>query len=439
MPKFFICYRREDSKYPAQMIAQKLASEYDADSVVFDVDSVPLGADFREYLDNQVSKCDVLLAVIGARWLDILKEREGHRNDSVRVEIESALGRNIPVVPVLLEGVSMPGEDSLPRTLAKLAYKNAAEVHAGKDLTVHLDRLLVGLEHLLKEREKARKAEAEAEATLRVTQIREEDDKLNPRIRIEGGTFQMGSADDNPDANDNEKPKHPVTVSSFWIQEHPVTNVEYRRFKPLRSFNAGKERHPVVIVSWREAMDYAAWLGGTLPTEAQWEYAARGTEGRKYPWGSEDPTPERSNYRESGIGNTTPVGAYPKGATPEGVHDLAGNVSEWCSDWYDRYTDDEQVDPAGPAVGMDIGGSAARVLRGGAFRRQSAARPLRLPQLVRSVRPLLLRRVSSGRPRSILNLLHSDEGVDERYGRICVPHLAHPPRLDRERPQGCTP
>ena len=85
----------------------------------------------------------------------------------------------------------------------------------------------------------------------------------------------------------------------------------------------------------------------------------------KYPWGSDEPTPEHANYDEN-VGDTTPVATYPKGATPEGVHDLAGNVWEWCSDWYGPYTGDEQVDPGGPVVG-DIERGAARVLRGGAF------------------------------------------------------------------------
>ena len=164
MPKFFICYRREESQYPAQMIYQKLISEYDADSVVFDVDSVPLGADFREYLDNQVSRCDVLLAVIGTRWLDILNRRLDDDDDFVRIEIESALDRNIPIVPVLLAGVSIPASDSLPPSLEKLAYKNAAQVSAGKDLTTHLDRLLAGLEPLVTERKDIKVAlEAEPE------------------------------------------------------------------------------------------------------------------------------------------------------------------------------------------------------------------------------------------------------------------------------------
>tara|TARA_B100002003_G_C13837281_1_gene411108 strand:- start:233 stop:631 length:399 start_codon:yes stop_codon:yes gene_type:complete len=98
-----------------------------------------------------------------------------------------------------------------------------------------------------------------------------------------------------------------------------------------------------------------------LPTEAQWEFAARGVEGRDYPWGNDQPTPEHANYQESGIEDTAQVGVHSSGATPEGVHDLAGNVRQWCLDWYEHYPDATQEDPAGPEEGQD------RALRGGAY------------------------------------------------------------------------
>ena len=91
MPKIFLCYRREDSKWPAQRIYNNLADHFGPESVVFDIDTIPLGADFREYLNKEVSKCDILLAVIGDQWLEILKQRLDQPNDFVRIEIQAAL------------------------------------------------------------------------------------------------------------------------------------------------------------------------------------------------------------------------------------------------------------------------------------------------------------------------------------------------------------
>jgi formylglycine-generating enzyme required for sulfatase activity len=133
------------------------------------------------------------------------------------------------------------------------------------------------------------------------------------------------------------------------LQQHEVTNAEYRRFDPGHDAGA-QANHPVVNVSWYDAMAYAAWLGGNLPTEAEWELAARGSVGRMYPWGNERPTRTRANYDPDGGGvgrtpGTAPVGSFPEGATPERIHDLAGNVWEWCRD----------------------GLSNARVLKGGSY------------------------------------------------------------------------
>lgn len=180
-----------------------------------------------------------------------------------------------------------------------------------------------------------------------------EDEHLNPRISIAGGGFQMGEGSE----------EHPVTVSAFQIQEHEVTNTEYRRFDPSHDRDAPDD-YPVVRVSWYDAMAYAGWLGGSLPTEAQWEFVTRGAEGRTYPWGEDEPTCERANFSADCGDALLPIRAgRAAGTTPEGVYDLAGNAWEWVGDWYGDYSAMEQNDPLGPATG------SARVLRGGSFLR----------------------------------------------------------------------
>jgi formylglycine-generating enzyme required for sulfatase activity len=116
----------------------------------------------------------------------------------------------------------------------------------------------------------------------------------------------------------------------------------------------------VVSVSWYEAAAYARWVGGRLPAEAEWEFAARGPGGRRYPWGDQEPTADHANFGNR-LDAPTPAGIYPLGSTPEGVCDLAGNVWEWCNDWFGDYEPEPQTNPVGPDRGI------SRVLRGGAF------------------------------------------------------------------------
>ena len=208
-------------------------------------------------------------------------------------------------------------------------------------------------------------------------------------VEIPGGSFLMGAQKAKPDepgydpeAQDDESPVHRVTVSPFRLSRHPVTNAEYAAFveetgkEPPRHWEGGripegKDEHPVVHVSWADAVAFCEWLSRRvskdegeqlvrLPTEAEWEYAARGEGSRKYPWGDAEPSDRLANFGMN-VGDTTPVGSYPDGATPEGVHDLAGNVVEWCGDWFRGYPPKGGEDPTGPSSG------ASRVLRGGAF------------------------------------------------------------------------
>ena len=186
----------------------------------------------------------------------------------------------------------------------------------------------------------------------------------HPLVFVPAGEFVMGS---NGGAEDD--PQHTVMLHEYWIDLFPVTNAQFAQFVQATAyqaqgdwrgeFRAGKERHPVVNVTWDDACAYAEWCGKRLPTEAQWEKAARGTDGREYPWGNHW---DGNHCNVSGRG-TTPVGNYPAGASPYGCQDMAGNVAEWVADWYDPayYSASPREDPPGPATG------ARRVVRGGAW------------------------------------------------------------------------
>jgi len=178
-------------------------------------------------------------------------------------------------------------------------------------------------------------------------------------VQVPAGVFLMGSND----GPEDERPQHRVTVPEFSIDRTPVTNGQLAHFMSAVGTKApdgqrwydvddgdarihrregkwladvGYENHPVVEASWYGAVAYCKWLGKRLPTEAEWEKAARGTDGRKYPWGDEPPDRSRAHFN-GGWNDTRPAGSFPKGASPYGVLDLAGNGWEWVSSAYLPY------------------------------------------------------------------------------------------------------
>jgi len=190
-------------------------------------------------------------------------------------------------------------------------------------------------------------------------------------VVIPAGEFWMGSADDDPDAYDDEKPRHLVRIARrFAIGRYPVTFAEWdachaaggTRHRP-KDEDWGRERMPVINVSWHDAEEYIAWLKGVtgkdyrLPSEAEWEYVARGGTETPYWWGGK-PDPEKANF-DGKVGRTTAVGIYP--ANPWGLYDVLGNVYEWVADgWHGSYE-------GAPSEGMvwEGGESSRRVVRGG--------------------------------------------------------------------------
>ena len=187
-------------------------------------------------------------------------------------------------------------------------------------------------------------------------------------VCVPSGEFLMGSENNNSD----EKPQHLVNIPyNYWMARFPVTNLQYNRFKK-KNFDKGKENYPVIEINWKDAMDYCQWLNNVfkpklpsglifrLPTEAEWEKAARGTDGLEYPWGNQFDK-NKCNTDEGGKGGTTSVGLYsPQGDSPYGCADMSGNVWEWTHSLMKTYP--YQVDGR-----EDENNSGARVLRGGSF------------------------------------------------------------------------
>ena len=162
-------------------------------------------------------------------------------------------------------------------------------------------------------------------------------------------------------------------LDGFYIDKYEVTNAQYKQFMDETGHKApmywddegfNQSNQPVVGVIWHDAVAYCKWAGKRLPTEAEWEKAARGVDGRIYPWGNEWDSSKCNSYRgDDGYQYTAPVGRFPAGASPYGVMDMAGNALEWVADWYDSnyYSRSPHQNPKGPDAGI------RRVLRGGVW------------------------------------------------------------------------
>jgi formylglycine-generating enzyme required for sulfatase activity len=388
MSGIFISYRREDCAGHAGRLYDRLEREFVGVKVFIDVERIASGEDFARTIEGMLQDCEVCLVMIGKRWLTAA-DRYGQRrldkaDDWVRSEISAALTRSIRVIPLLVDDASLPDAEALPGELVRLT---SLQAHPIAHLTFHQD-----VDRLIETIHEAMGARRAAQA--KVHQAGER--RVHPQdglqyVWVPPGEFMMGRVPGDNVPQERyavEKPRHPLRLThGFWLSRGAVTVQAYGYFADKRKIamprptinnpNWVNKDHPIVNVTWMQAREYCAWVGGRLPTEAQWEYAGRGGLETIYPWGN-DCRPDMANYVDNpmwGKRGTSPVGSFPENGF--GLVDMSGNVWEWVSDWYDaeaylrRPANQPTVDPEVFVNKMD-----RRVVRGGSW--NSIAEEIRL-------------------------------------------------------------
>lgn len=394
----FVSYRRDDVAPYAGRLSDRLGDHFGKDQIFMDRDNIPPGADFVHVIEKAVGSCQILIAIIGRDWLLGANKTRflDNPNDFVRLEIAAALNRDIPVIPVLVEQASMPTPQDLPDDLTSLARRNAIELTDAR-WRRDVDQLIDVIEEIRKElapvpqpgplpnnwklvvggaalivaiviaavwfsQRSASPNQPAFSANSNMSPATVEPaGKLSPpdgMVLVPGGEFTMGR----DEGDEYERPAHRETLKAFFIDTYEVTCGDYEKFVKEDSHPAPQgspclagARKPVTGVTWDDAVAFCHWRFKRLPTEQEWEFAARGTDGRRYPWGNE--------WR-AGLANAGPsdkmvdVGSYPSGKSPFGAFDMVGNAWEWT-------TADLTAYPGGRFKEPEPG---TKVLRGGNYK-----------------------------------------------------------------------
>jgi formylglycine-generating enzyme required for sulfatase activity len=402
--KIFISYRRSETSWAARALFERLWREF-GDRVFIDIEGLTLGTDYTKVIDTHLDGCEVMLALIGPTWLDEILKRleesvEDDEPDWVRAELARALERDIPVVPVLIEGALLPKKKELPPSLKALRDRHGLELHARL-----FDAQVVPL---VREIHKVLTGSAEQPPSVRVPSALlpapdqsvvssrpswmhdQGTDAIGrwcefkvgnvvQRMRwIEPGTFWMGSTSNESEREDNELRHRVVLTKGYWLADTACTQALWEEIVGANpSKFQGDLQLPVEQVSWNDITtvflprlnERVPGLNLELPTEAQWEYACRAGTTTPFSFG-EQITPEQVNYSgnypyndgKKGIcrEKTVPVKALP--ANGWGLYQMHGNVWEWCADAFGDYPSGEAKDPV---VHQDQ--SLQRVLRGGSW------------------------------------------------------------------------
>jgi formylglycine-generating enzyme required for sulfatase activity len=394
-PKIFISYRHDDSQDFTDRLFEHMSRHFGQQNVFQDVgDStkIPVGVDWVEHLAEQVSYCDVVLVVIGEQWLTMLQERQTRIDDRVRIEIESALKQSKIIIPVLKSKTEMPTPNTLPESIRHLSRIQASRVRPNPDFTRDCDSLAEGIRQAM-ERVKSKpsmqpqspvltahpsapivkKSKSPIDPVQTALQRARDFAKTGKRSRdlmsfaktgnrnrdwkpfittfsdlkipdmtfclVPTGTFDMGMGEES----------HIQTLEEpFYIAQYPVTNAQWRVAVEVgvlkEPWANGKQWYddpemanaPVVGITWFDAQKFAEWVGCRLPTEREWEYAARGVESWIYPWGS---SWDEYNvvYYDNADNKPSDVSSRPDGASWVGAQHLSGNVWEWTASLKGNY------------------------------------------------------------------------------------------------------
>lgn len=357
--KVFLCHSKNDKLQVREIYNRLVADGFDA---WLDEEKLLPGQEWDPEIQKAVRKSDVVVVCLSNGSVT----KAGYVQKEIRLALDVADEQpegSIYLIPARLEDCEVPSR------LKKWQWVNLYDSQG-------YNKLKFSLENRAKELRISRTFIT----TLNLPSFPSETPQM---VCIPAGKFMMGSTPNQvaqaikDGAPENwvkaEEPQHKVELAEYSIGKYPVTNAQYQTFirntnsQPPRGWDGEnyppeKSDHPVVNVSWNHAQAYCQWLGQRtgkpyrLPTEAEWEYAARGTDGRTYPWG-EDMDKSRANYNSS---DTVAVGSYESGKSPFGVYDMIGNIWEWATDWYDVY-------PGGDPNISNNFGQKYHVLRGGAW------------------------------------------------------------------------
>jgi formylglycine-generating enzyme required for sulfatase activity len=361
--RIFLSYPSEDRPLAE---AINFALEDQGHEVFFDREDLPAGEEFHGRIRAAIERADLVIFLLGPEALDAGSYTLNEIEIAEKI-FRSPSGRVLPVlvrptpldhIPAFLRAVTLlqtPGNltAAVADAVRRIARARSRKRRLAASGAIALAALVaVAVHRLFVSGQPAQERIGKDGA---------------PAVVVPAGPFTMG--------DDEESPRREVYVGAFYLDRYEVTTARYARFlgatgsvRPPDGWEtvdlARSSELPVTGVDWHDANAYCQWAGKRLPTEAEWEKAARGTDARRYPWGNASPTLDHANFQNTSPlaydGGLAAVGTHPAGRSPYGVHDLAGNAAEWVADWYaEGIVRGDVRDPIGPANGT------GRVIRGG--------------------------------------------------------------------------